>query len=704
MATLVKEGTVGRAQSRAWPLLNEKTWGWIGLGAIVALAAVLRFANLDALGYANHYYTAAVKAMLQSWHNFFFVAAEPGGSVSIDKPPVGLWLETISAYFFGVNGFGVLLPEILAGILSVIVVYHLVRRSFGTVAGLIAALALAITPVVVATDRNNTMDSTLVLTLLLAAWAFIKAAETSRLRWLLLGAVLVGIGFNIKMLEAYLPLPAFLAVYFFGSKDRFLPKIGKLALAGLVLLVVSLSWATAVDLTPADQRPYVGSSTTNSELDLALGYNGVMRLLGMGGRGSLLSGILSGTSNSGVRGGNFQPPQGFQRRDGNAGFRPPQGFQPNRGFGGGGPGGGNGMFNTGQPGALRFFIAPLSNQMSWLLPFGLLGAVLLGFRSRLHWPLSQKHQALLLWGGWLVTGIGFFSIAGYFHEYYLTILGPALAALIGIGVMEIWGLRARHRWLAVALLLVGAGITLWFQYYTAASFVPSIWWLPLVLGLFLIGAIFAIGAAQRPAEIPAWVGIACIVAALLITPGIWSALTNLNSSTNQTLPAAYNGGEASFGPAGHGGAGTVLTGIQVNETLLSFLEANTQGMKYMMAVPSSMQGADYVIETGRGVLYLGGFNGQDPVETAASLQQLVSSGQLRYIYWGGRGGGFGGPGGGSSQSDISSWVTSACRPVTGYDTTIENQGAPDGTRGTTTVGGGFRGFGGTQATLYDCAG
>ena len=125
--------------------------------------AVLRFANLNAIGLANHYYTAAVTSMLQSWHNFFFVAAEPGGSVSVDKPPLGLWIQTVSAYFFGVSGFSVVLPEIIAGILSVIVLYHLVRRSFGNVAGLLAALALAITPIVIATDRNNTMDSILIL-------------------------------------------------------------------------------------------------------------------------------------------------------------------------------------------------------------------------------------------------------------------------------------------------------------------------------------------------------------------------------------------------------------------------------------------------------------------------------------------------------------------------------------------------------------
>ena len=243
------------------------------LAVVMLLAGALRFANLSAVGYANHYYTAAVVAMLQSWHNFFFVAAEPGAAVSVDKPPVGFWLQTISAKMLGVSGFSLILPEIVAGLLSVLVVYQLVRRRFGAVAGLVAGLALAITPVVVATDRNNTIDSTLIFTLLLAAWAFIKATETSRLRYLLLGVVLVGVGFNIKMLEAYLPLPAFYALYFVGAAERLGPKVAKLTLATALLLVVSLSWAVVVDATPADQRPYVGSSSDNSEISLIVGLD-----------------------------------------------------------------------------------------------------------------------------------------------------------------------------------------------------------------------------------------------------------------------------------------------------------------------------------------------------------------------------------------------------------------------------------------------
>ena len=153
MTTLTETGTTNNVHIQSAALLHwlpgEKWLNRIALAIIALVAGILRFANLDALGYANHYYTAAIVAMLQSWHNFFFVAAEPGASVTIDKPPVGLWIQTASAYIFGVSGFSVLLPEILAGILSVFVVYHLVRRKFGKVAGLVAGLVLAITPVVI---------------------------------------------------------------------------------------------------------------------------------------------------------------------------------------------------------------------------------------------------------------------------------------------------------------------------------------------------------------------------------------------------------------------------------------------------------------------------------------------------------------------------------------------------------------------------
>lgn len=682
----------------------------IALAVVVILAAMLRFANLAALGYANHYYTAGVASMLQSWHNFFFVAAEPGGSVSIDKPPLGLWLQAISAYIFGVNGFGVLLPQILAGILSVIVLYHLVRRWFGTGAGLLAALALAITPVVVATDRNNTMDSTLILTLLLAAWAFIQATEGGKLRHLLLGAALVGIGFNIKMLQAFLPLPAFYAFYLLGAKAGLGRKLANLALASILLLVVSLSWAVIVDLTPADQRPYVGSSGNNSVLNLMLGYNGVERLTGTGGHGGFFSSLFGGDGDGMNRGFPQQgmpgtpgsmangifPQQGTD--DANDGFPQPgtggtDGRLPRPGANGGFPGGGpgargrfpGGLGGTGQAGPLRLFTTPLSKEVSWLLPFGLFSVVLLAFRTRLRWTLARYQRATLLWGGWLLTGAVFFSLAGFFHEYYLSMLAPPLAALVAIGAVELWRIGEERPWPAIGLLLLAAGGTLGLQIAIAQAFVGHVWWLATGVVLFVVGAVLLVAAASCRLRRITLTGFIAVIAALLITPGIWSVLTTMNSSANQSLPSAYSGQPS--GPANGGD-------VHVNWALLDYLEANTRDTKYLIAVPSSMQGSDYVLATGRPVLYLGGFMGRDQVTTGDDLARMVAAGELRYIYWN-KGGGNGFGGGGDSHSSISAWVTSSCMAIEDFDTVTQNAGAPDGTSG-------IRGPGDMQVTLYYC--
>src|SRR6185312_3540273 len=179
-------------------------WHWLALGTILLIAAFLNFYQLDREGYANSFYAAAVKSMSLNWHNFFFNSFDPGGFVTIDKPPLGFWFQVASVKLFGYSGVSLLLPEGLAVVLSVALLYHLVRRVFGRVAGLLSALILAVTPVAIADNRNNTIDSILVLFMLLGAWAVSRAVEERRgggsgLRWLLLCAVLVGLGFNIKM-------------------------------------------------------------------------------------------------------------------------------------------------------------------------------------------------------------------------------------------------------------------------------------------------------------------------------------------------------------------------------------------------------------------------------------------------------------------------------------------------------------------------
>ncbi|MCA9936561.1 MAG: glycosyltransferase family 39 protein [Ardenticatenaceae bacterium] len=631
-------------------LLPGVTPARLALGGILLLAAFLNFSNLTAVGDANFYYTAAVKSMLQSWHNFFFVAAEPGASVTVDKPPLGLWIEAISAFFLGVNGFAVVLPNILAGLISIPLMYHLTQKYFGTGAGLVAALAVAIMPVAVAAQRNNTMDGMLTLTLILAAWAFLRATETGKLRHLLLGAFVVGLGFNIKMLQAFLPLPAFYAVYFLGAQVGWGRKLLNLALATLLLLVVSLAWAVAVDLTPAAERPYIGSSTDNTVMELIVGHNGLNRVFGGLGRSrqqppraddddANFAPPINGRPPQPNDGGQFTPPS-----PPNGQFVPPDGGQPGTGAPpASAPGGSD---EVGSSGVLRFFIAPLSKEISWLLPFAFVAMLLLLLRRKLTLPLQPQHQFLLVWGGWLVAGWVFFSFAAFFHAYYLVMLAPPLAALVGAGMAELWQL-GREKWrLAAGLLLGTAVLTLAFQWFDANQFVDNAGTLALAGGLFLAagGVLLVVGNGRASF---ARAGFALLLLALMITPMIWSYLTVMDIN-NVNLPGAYAGVDEFAAPDRNNNR-------NVNQSLLDYLQANTQNTDYLMAVPGSMQGASYVLASGRPVLYMGGFNGADPVVDAADVAQLVADGDLRFVMLNN-----GQPNG---QQGVNAWVLENCTAV-----------------------------------------
>src|SRR5450432_3423788 len=208
----------------------------IALGVIVALAAALELFALDREGWSNTYYAAAVRSMLDGPSTFFFGAFDPGGFITLDKPPIGFWVEVLSARLFGYSGVSLLLPGALAAIASVWLLARLVGRYFGRLAGLVAALVLAVTPISVATARNNTVDSLLVLFVLLAIAALFRWGDTGRLRWLLLAGTLVGLGFTVKMLEAYLVVPAIALAVLVDRRWSVARRMTHLAAATVALL------------------------------------------------------------------------------------------------------------------------------------------------------------------------------------------------------------------------------------------------------------------------------------------------------------------------------------------------------------------------------------------------------------------------------------------------------------------------------------
>ena len=656
---------------RLYEISTQQVVAAIGLGLIVLLGAFLRFYQLGAYSIGNTYYAATVKSMLTSWHNFFYASFEPGGTVTVDKPPLGFWVQAVSAYFLGVNGFALALPQALAGVLSIGVLYALVKRYFGVLAGLTAALALAVTPVTIATERNNTIDGLLVFVLLLAAWAFIKATESGKLRHLLLGAFLVGVGFNIKMLQAYMPLPAFYALYFFGSRHAWWKRILYLGAATVVLLVVSLSWAVVVDLTPAEARPYIGSSTDNSVMELIIGHNGLSRL-GLGNRGPGRDGgrppdggrAFSPTQAGAVPQGNRQPGNLARRpplspNDGPPGQIPPRDGQAgNRPDGRPGPGGRN---ETGTAGLLRLFREPLDTEAAWLLPAALLGILLTALTLGWVWPLSERHLGLLLWAGWLLPELVYFSFTtGLFHRYYLIMLGPPLAALVALAVWSIARLWPRNRWLALGALVVLLTITLGFQGVMVSGYTVAGWLLPLAAVVGIAGlALFA--ATSRP-----WLGktaLALVLVAMLAAPFAWSVQAALTSDPNVALPTASLADNQ---------ATTFMTPNKVDmtandEAILNYLLAHTEPDSYLLATLNARSAAPFILVTGRPVLTFGGFSGSDNIVSANGLAQMVADGDLRFV--------LGLP---QQKPDLANWIADNCSVVNVPGLTVVQDNKPAG--------------------------
>jgi 4-amino-4-deoxy-L-arabinose transferase-like glycosyltransferase len=677
-------------------LRRTSAWHRLALAGVLLLALFLHFFRLEDLGYGNQYYAAAVKSMLTSWHNFFYVSFDPGGFVSVDKPPLGLWTQALSAMIFGFNGWALMLPQALAGVLSVALLYHLVRRVFGPTAGVIAALVLALTPISLAANRNNTMDSQLVLTSLLAAWAVSLAAERGKLRWLLLCAFFVGLGFNIKMLQAVMVLPAFYSLYLFAP-IAWWKRLVHLALASVVLAVVSLAWVVAVDLTPPDQRPFVGSSHDNTVTELIIGHNGMARLgmLGrlIGGSGPRAGGPppsgqnqpppdqfapgiqppLGGQLPAGVNPplpnqfGPGNPPRGGQNPFLPPGNQPPlsqgnlrQGSQPP----GGQPPGGPGQNETGAAGPFRLFNQQLAGQTSWLLPLAALGLVAAAWQVKLRWPLNPPHQALILWGAWLAPQMVFFSYAGLFHRYYLEMLAPAIAALVGAGMAAMWNDYQRHGWrgwlLPLALIAAAA-----LEAYIVAQFPDwSRWLTPLVVGLCAVAVIALIvlrlirnqpSAIRRLPSAIAALGLL----SLLIAPAAWSATVLIGSDAG--LPFA--GPEVAARAARPGG------NVPRVDRLVEYLTANRNGEKFLAATLNANSAAPIILATGEPVMALGGFSGSDNILSAEELAAKVEQGEVRFFLLPQSSGPNVGPGGNRPQnapgqrSDTLRWVAEHCTAV-----------------------------------------
>ncbi len=670
------EGPLGEEvpSGRPWRLtaraslasLSDVTQARIAFAAVVILAGVLYTWNLTVSGYANTYYSAAAQAASQSWSALFFGSLDAANFITIDKPPMATWLMGLSVRVFGLSSWSILLPEAIAGVATVAVLFATVRRSFGTAAATIAGVVMALTPAAVLIFRYNNPDALLMLLLVSAAWALSRGLDAGRVRWAVVAGVLVGLAFLTKYLQAYLVLPAFAAVWVVAAPISLRRRLAGLVAAGLAVIVSSGWWVAIVELIPAADRPFIGGSTTNSALELLLGYDGLGRLFGMSGPG-----------------------------------------------GGRGPGGGGGGFG-GEAGVLRLFNDQFGGQIGWFIPLAILSLAAGLWIHRRAARTDRRRAAYLLWGLWLGVHVLVFSfMSGIIHSYYAVALAPAIAALVGAGIVDLWRLRSR-RIAAGVVLALGLGMSGWLSWQLlerTPGFAPSLGLVAMAVAV-AAAVVVALPAQAVRAKLPA-VALGLGLVALLAAPMAYAA---------DTVGTAYTGGDPAAGPAvagtglgggngpvpgggngaapgggngfvgrnglgpglapgiggstgnarpGDGGAGP---GDNVNQALVDYLLANQGSATWLVAADSANQASAIQLASGKPVMAMGGFSGSDPAPTLEQLQAYIRSGQLRYVV-----GGSGGPGGGGRGGAVTSaraaWLAEACSVVE---------------------------IGGT--TLYDCAG
>jgi 4-amino-4-deoxy-L-arabinose transferase-like glycosyltransferase len=499
---------------------REARWAWAVVGLIAAIAGVAYGwgANSDGV---EMYYAGAVRTMSHSWRAFFFGGFDPSGAVTLDKLPGSFWIQALVVRAFGLHTWCFIAPQIAAGVGTVLVMFVAVRRLAGPRTGILAAVVTAALPATAVMSRGNTADAVAVLLMVVAAAAAIKAIRTGRIRTLIVAGVWIGLAFQSKMIEAWAIAPALGVTYILAAPGSFRRRCRHAVVAGVVAVAVSLTWMTAVTLTPAADRPYVDGSTSNSVFQQVFEYNGLHRFDRTG---------IYGLTTVDYKPTTFSVDYTHDVYD----RQIPQA-------------------SDSDPGVFRLVRGPIGRDVGWLLPLALvcLIALLIALRRRPRTDLVRA--GALLWGMWLVVFVVLFSDGTELQSYYTGVLVPPIAALSALGGRTLYrSVRKRPpgkltsigyvlaivATVAVMPLLLRAAPT-GFTYVAVAA-----------LALAGIGVVvtWAGGAGLRRA------GVLAIVAALLVAPVL--ASTILVAGQGGSFDAPLTPGGTIFQRAGSFDPGT----------------------------------------------------------------------------------------------------------------------------------------------------
>ncbi len=559
------------AKSRRQLLTPERG---IVLGLVLLLLSLLLPA-ITMNGWANTYYTMAVQAANQNWKAFFYGSIDSANFVTLDKPPLSVWLSALSARVFGLSTFSILLPHLIAGVITLLLVYIMVRRYFGIKSAIIAGFCFILTPITIVVFRYNIPDSILTVFLVASAYAFLRAIEKPQLRWLLLAGAFVGFAFNVKMIQALIVVPIYGLLYLLYASVPLLKRFRDLVLTALVFLVTALWWPVTVWLVPLKSRPFIGGTLTNNIWELIVGYNGLDRFLGTN-------------------------------------WRQPTGATVGAGFGG-------------KVGLLRIFNEGFGSVVAWLIPF----VVLTGIMFWLYYKNSTdrfKRIAVLLWVSWvLLHAVVFGFTKGTMHPHYSVVLAPMIAALIGAAAwMYMTEIRKDPLHSPVLILMV-------IVMSVSATLMPLIFWKgrawPLwpsivVVSLALSGLALFSWARQKQNIPIVKLAFMVIIGALLFAPASSAVASSRRAQLGLIISATplhedikrIRTPESSIPPA-----------------LREYLLKNRGESVWIATTATAYDAAAITLSTRSPVMTIGGFSGTDNFISLNQYKEFLQNRKIRYF-------------------------------------------------------------------------
>lgn len=609
-------------------------WRTPALVGIAVAAAVLYGWNAASAGYPP-FYSMAVKSMSESWKALVYGAVDPSASVTIDKLAGSFVPQAVSARIFGFHQWSLALPQVVEGVVATLVMHRVVRRWTGsTSAGLIAAGVLGFTPVVASMFEHSMEDGALTMCLVLAADRYQYAVMHGRLRSLLFCGVWIGLGFQAKMLEAWLIVPAVGLAYLLcapGSRAR---RVRDVLVAGGVGLLASLSWVLLYTFTPGADRPFIDGTTNNNAFTMVFGYNGLTRL------GVHVQGSVPAESTQALKAALTQM---------------------------GVPQSALGNLSIGTSGWGKLFGTQFGPEAGWLYPLAFIALVAGLWWTRRQPRTDQTRAGFVFWGMWLVVGVVVYSAMTIPHTAYLSLLAPPVAALSAAGIV-----LYRRTWLLPAAIGAEAAWAVYLA-HDYGSFLP--WLTPVVVVLAVVALIGLTMSRSR------YVATLIGVVAMLASPFAW-AFSTLDTQYSGTAIDA-TAGPVEIGPVG-GGGGAVAQRSKalvkylvtadgqlspVNVAVLEYVDATqSPHVEYTFAADDWLSAQPYIDGGDVHVLPMGGFSGQVPSPTLAHVQQLVHDGKLEYFLLDAPsafnlGILFGSAGGGPTLHSIDTWVRANCTAI-----------------------------------------